>query len=98
AGARFHVHALLPVLGQPVGHHAPDDVGGASRGVADEDAHRLVRILGVCRGGGQERQQSNESHAYLIEKSFLPTTGISAARISPFSESVMKRLLPRNAM
>ena len=68
---------------------APDDVGRAAGGIADEDPDRLVRILRGCAGRQECQQKNNPPHHYLIEKSFLPPTGISAVRISPFIESVM---------
>jgi len=48
AGARLDVDALLPVGAQAIGHHPADDVGRAARGIADDDADRLRRELGIC--------------------------------------------------
>src|SRR6266480_6208182 len=85
-GARLDIHVLLPVGAEPVGHDAPDDVGRASRRVADEYSHRLAGILRLGAERKEQSQQETRSHRW--ENILLPAKGRSAVRISPFSESV----------
>src|SRR5437773_7858843 len=91
AGARLDIHVLLPVGAEPVGHHAPDDVGRAARRVSDENPHRLAGILRLGAEGKKQSQQEDRSNdcPHIWENILLPATGMSAVRISPFSESVM---------
>ena len=88
AGARLHIHALPPVRGQAVGHHPRDDVGRAAGGVADDDPHRLRRVLRIRYRRREQRGECKQSHDHLIAYIFLPATGMSAVTISPFAESV----------
>src|SRR5439155_13013705 len=86
-GACLDIHVLLPVGAEPVGHHAPDDVGRAARCVADENPHRLAGVLRLGAERKEQSKQKDRSHSW--ENILLPAKGMSTVRISPFSESVM---------
>ncbi len=49
---------LLPVRAQTIRHHASDDVGRASRRIADQQAHGLGRVL--LRDSGQRKRENEK--------------------------------------
>src|SRR5207249_3006548 len=55
---------LLPVRAQTIGHHAPDDVGRASRSVADQQAYGADGILlGVRCERSRKRAEGSDTTA-----------------------------------
>jgi hypothetical protein len=50
AGDIFDHHRLAPELAQPVGHDAGDDVDRSRRRIADDHAHRVVRVTALRNG------------------------------------------------
>src|SRR6266853_2994954 len=96
AAAVLHDDGLPPMRAQAVRHHAPDDVGRASRRIPDQQAHGPGRVLlRDCRQRKRESEKRDDAanlHGRLLHRCaniFFPGTGISAVTISPFSESVM---------
>src|SRR6185436_16771885 len=69
AFAVLHDHRLVPLLAQAVRDDASEDIGGRARRVADDDAHRLRRILVLRRGGDRDRERRHERGDDAVEPS-----------------------------
>jgi len=97
AAAVLHDDGLFSSARPAVRHHAPDDVGRASRRNTRSaaGARAWPVLLRDCRQRKRESEKRDDAanlHGRLLHRCaniFFPGTGISAVTISPFSESVM---------